>query len=861
MKKTIVILTALLALTLTAQPVKREARGVWMSAYVSDWPSGAITTSNAATMRKACQKMLDTLAVNNMNVVYFHVRAMCDALYNSAYEPWSSYCSTARGVEPAFDPLEFIVQEAHKRGIELYAWVNPYRYKPKNRDTWGDDPRNYENSHPEWLLTTDYETVLNPGIPEVRQRVVDVCRDIITKYDVDGLVFDDYFYNQDNPSMSLDAEQYNAYLSGGGTMSQADWRRENVNQMVHDVNQMVKQTKPWVRFGISPAGVACSSPAVAAQYGVDPSPGSDWQYNKIYSDPMAWITRGTIDFISPQVYWNTTGNYDEVTNWWGMVGNKFNRHVYISGCARDAVATGWDLDEYLLQVDVMRRAMTSGIYGMIYFRYSTWRTFSESVDGRVVQLRHYLKQNAFNTRALLPVPAWLKPDRDHTTVSNVRLDGDSLRWTPTDNVRYGVYAIPDSVSDAHFICQPQYLLGLSYSPAYGIDAAHRTGYRFAVTIVDRWENEYAPVMQGATPQQAPKPVITAPADGQSISRLSMLQWAATGATMFAVEVYSDAALTQPVTRVETDSCRLPVTALQGLTLGQRYWWRVVARGTNLWDNMSEPRSFVLDAIAITAPADNATDVSLTPTITWNDMGPGTTYLLEISTTANMSSVKHSVTTTDASHTVPAYKLAGATTYYARLTASQGTMTEQSPVVTFSTTEVIPPVPTVITPAVDGQVLYGTSRIRVAPTEGIGSLRVEISASSTFPTRSTYKGTVTDGSFSSAELQTITGVGRQVDGTTYYVRTRFAYTTFATGTTTQYTDYSPVLTYVYRATLPGDVTGDDVVDIADVNLVINHMLGKNDNPLADCNGDGTVDIADVNLVINIMLGNSEQRIAP
>ena len=270
---------------------------------------------------------------------------------------------------------------------------------------------------------------------------------------------------------------------------------------------------------------------------------------------------------------------------------------------------------------------------------------------------------------------------------------------------------------------------------------------------------------------------------------------------------------------------------------------------------------MLGAIAITAPADNATDVSLTPTITWNDMGPATTYLLEISTTANISSVKHSVTTTDASHTVPAYKLAGATTYYARVTASQGTMTEQSPVLAFSTTEVIPPVPTVLTPAVDGQTLYGTSRIRVAPTEGIGSLRVEISASSTFPTRSTYKGTVTDGSFSSAELQTITGVGRQVDGTTYYVRTRFAYATFATGTTTQYTDYSPVLTYVYRATLPGDVTGDDVVDIADVNLVINHMLGKNDNPLADCNGDGTVDIADVNLVINIMLGNSEQRIAP
>lgn len=855
MKRSILIIIALLALTATAQTaVKREARGVWMSAYVTDWPTGAITTTNAATMKKACQKMLDTLAVNNMNVVYFHVRAMCDALYNSAYEPWSSYCSTARGVPPAFDPLEFIVQEAHKRGIELYAWVNPYRYKPKTVSTWGTDSRNYENSHPEWLLKTDYEWVLNPGIPEVRQRVVDVCKDIITKYDVDGLVFDDYFYNQDGPDMSLDATQYNAYKAAGGTMSQADWRRENVNQMVHDVNQMVKETKPWVRFGISPAGVACSSPAVAAQYGVDPSPGSDWQYNKIYSDPMAWISRGTIDFISPQVYWNTAGTYDEVTTWWGMVGNKFNRHVYISGYATDQPSASWSLDEYVLQVNVMRQAMLSGVYGMIYFKYTTWRSYSQVLDGRTVQLRHYLKRNVFTTPALHPVPSWLKPDREYTAVSNVRRDGDSLRWNADNNVRYVVYAIPDGVTDAQFTCQPEYMLGVSYANAFGIGTAYRTGYRFAVTILDRWENEYAPVMMGATPQQATKPTLTAPANGVNVSRLGMLQWNAPGATMFTVEVYRDAALTQPVTRVDVNSTSLPVNALQGLTLGEQYWWRVVARGVNLWDNASDARSFILGAISITAPGNEETDVSLTPTITWNDMGSGTSYLLELSTTANMSSVKYSVTTTEASHTVPVYKLAGATTYYARLTATQSGQTEQSPVISFRTMEVIPAVPTMVVPATSGGTLYGTSRIRVLPEAGIGSLRVEISANSTFPTRSTYKGTVTDGSFSSVELQSITGTAKQVDGTLYYVRTRFAYSTIATGTAAQYTDYSPVMTYTYRATVLGDVTGDGNVDIADVNAVINMMLGKSEqNAAGDVTGDGNIDIADVNAVINIMLG--------
>ena len=856
MKKLTLIIIALLALTVTAQTVavKREARGVWLTAYLSEWPSGAITATNANTMKKACQKMLDTLAVNNMNVVYFHVRAMCDALYNSAYEPWSSYCSSSRGTPPAFDPLEFIVDEAHKRGIELYAWVNPYRYMPKTRTTWGTDSRNYENSHPEWLMKTDYETILNPGIPEVRQRVVDVCQDIITKYDVDGLVFDDYFYNQDNPSFTLDAVQYNAYRAAGGTLGQADWRRENVNQMVHDVNQMVKQTKPWVRFGISPAGVACSSPTVAAQYGVDPSPGNDWQYNQIYSDPMAWISRGTIDFVSPQVYWNTSGNYDEVTDWWGMVGHKFNRHVYISGYAVEASSDAWSLPEYLLQVNVMRQAMTSGVYGLIYFRYNTWRTLSQTIDGRVTQLRHYLKRNVFTTPAIMPVPAWLKPDRVYTTVSNVRLDGDSLRWSPEQNVRYVVYAIPDGVTDAQFRCQPEYMLGISYSPAYGIDAAHRTGYRYAVTILDRWENEYAPVMLGATPQAAPKPTIMAPADGANVSRLGKLQWTAPGASLFTVEVYSDAGLTQQVTRVEVDSTSLPVTALQGLALGGRYWWSVVASGVNLWDNASDTRSFVLGAIAITAPDGGATDVTLTPTITWNNMGSGTSYLLELSTAANMSAVKYSVTTTEPQHTVPAYKLAGATTYYARLTATQGGQTEQSPIVSFTTVEVIPSVPTVLVPATDGGPLYGTSRIQVEPEQGIGSLRVEISATSTFPTRSTYKATITDGSFRSVELQDITGVGKQVEGTTYYVRTRFAYTTFATGAAAQYTDYSPVMSYVYHAAVAGDVDGNGSVGIEDVNAVINVMLGRAQNPLADVSGNGLVGIEDVNAVINIMLGN-------
>ncbi|MBR1882829.1 MAG: family 10 glycosylhydrolase [Muribaculaceae bacterium] len=851
----LIILVAIVTLTTMAQ-VKREHRAVWMSAYVNDWPAGAITSSNARTMQNACCKMLDTLRNNNMNAVYYHVRAMCDAMYNSAYEPWSSDVSGTRGVAPPFDPFEFLLTEAHKRGLEVYAWVNPYRYSPKG-STWGQSPLDYVHTHPEWLMTTSHETVLNPGIPEVRQRVVDVCRDIVTKYDVDGLVFDDYFYNQGGSSFDLDSVQYNAYKNAGGTMEQDDWRRENVNQMVKDVNDMVKSVKPWVRFGIGPAGVACSSPTVAAKYGVEPSPGSDWQYNQIYSDPMAWVTRGTIDFISPQVYWNTTGNYDEVTYWWGKIGKKFNRHVYISGYAVETATDAWSLDEYVTQVNVMRDAMLSGDYGMVYFKYSTWRNLSQKIDNKVTQLRHYLKQNVYTTPSLSPVVAFQKPDRAYTAVTNVRLDGDSLRWNPDNNVRYVVYAIPQSVSDAQFSCQPQYMLGVSYNPAYFIPAQYKTGYRYAVTILDRWENEYAPVMMGASPAQAPKPVITSPADGSEVLPLNELSWEASGATQFTVQVFSDAEMTQLVANVAIDSTSCSVAAIPGLSDGN-YWWRVVARGVNLWDNASDARSFSLKSMAITSPANGATDVSLTPTMTWTRVDDESiTYTLELSTTAAMTSVVYSQTTTQAQFTIPQFQLSGASTYYARVTARRGEATDATPVTSFRTLDVVPAVPVMLVPATDGSTLYSTSRISVKPEEGIGSLRIEISASTSFPARSSYRGVISDWSFASPELGSLTGVSKLTAGSTYYVRARYAYQTVATGTTAQYTAYTPILTFVYKEGITGDVNGDGEVDVNDVNILINIILGRDsaDNYAgrANVNGVGDVDVSDVNVLINAVLG--------
>ena len=830
---------------------KREQRGIWMTAYLSDWPSGAITTSNTPVMKNACCKMLDTMRVNHINVVYYHVRAMCDAMYNSAYEPWSSYVSGTRGVAPAFDPFEYLVQEAHKRGIEVYAWVNPYRYG-HGSNMWGQSELDYVYTHPEWLLTTSYETVLNPGIPEVRQRVVDVCKDILVKYDVDGLVFDDYFYNQDNPSFSLDADLYNAYTAAGGTMSQGDWRRENVNQMVKDVNDMVKETKPWVRFGIGPAGVACTSQAVADKYGVDPCPvGSDWQYNQIYSDPMAWVTRGTIDFLAPQVYWKTTGTYTGVTTWWGKIAARFNRHIFISQWIPDE--EGWTLEEFVKQGHIMREAMAAGGNpGMVYFRYNTWRNKKEVIDGKVRQLRIWLKDSLYSTVSLNPVPAWLKPDQTYTTVTNLSYAGGTLSWDSIPNVRYVVYAIPDEVEDKDFRCQALYIDGVSYNASYTLPADKQEGYHYAVTILDRWENEYAPATPGATTSQADKPQLLYPENGSPVAEMSSLRWSGT-ATNYVVQVFTDEQMTSLIAQVEVDSTSCPLSRMPFLQEGN-YWWRVVARGLNQWDNASDLWQFTLERIRITSPADTDTGVSLTPVITWTDGGAGTTYVLELSTSSTMNN-PDTVYLTQAQWQVPMYRLAGATTYYARVTATSGGVTAVTPVSSFTTREIIPPVPVYICPTEEQTLLYSTDVVSFEPVEGPGSLRVQISSSESFPTRTTYNGTL-EGIFETPQLGTIKGAGKLVDGKTYYVRARYAYRTLATGTATQYTDYCEVRSFLYRENLSGDVNCDGEINISDINMVIGIILGTpTDEEMmhrADVNGDGDVNIGDINALIAIIL---------
>ena len=501
-------LTAVAMALLLAMPqaqadtyVKREVRGAWMATvYCIDWPT---KTGNLASVKREQQKemtqYLDILQEANLNAIYFQVRPMADALYKSSLEPWSSYVSGTRGKALTWDPLTFMVEECHKRGMECHAWVNPYRWAT-TLDGWTtkqDLALKNAGMLVKFTNSSGATTwILNPALSETNERIVSVCRELITNYDIDGIIFDDYFYPSGMPA-TAEAEDYADYKNAGTSLSMGDWRRKNVNRMVAAVYDMIQEEDPTIKFGISPAGAACSDPAVAASHGVTPIPkGSDWQYNGIFSDPVAWLEEGTIDYISPQLYWRTdhaTNPFGPMTQWWSTVAKKFGRHHYASHSltALQTSNTKADWQDYGKQIQYSRNYTKNAAPGAIFYS-------ACDIDGKKVSgFGDWLKANKFQHPALPPAIDWKEHD-ELGKVTGLAMDGNTLIWDDMGHVRYTIYAIPDNVrnADAEKSARggilSQYLLGAYYTNSFEIPEAYRQGYHYAVAIMDRYSNEYAP---------------------------------------------------------------------------------------------------------------------------------------------------------------------------------------------------------------------------------------------------------------------------------------------------------------------------------------------------------------------------------
>ena len=506
MKKLLLLLLSVITVSFgvsAGEPVKREMRGVWVATiYGLDWPSKAGSDAATAKAQQAqLTSLLDRMKSAGINAVMFQVRTFADAMYRSQLEPWAAALTGSRGTAPAgkWDPLEFCVAEAHKRGMECHAWVNPFRYSTSARHytdkfdaamrpmliTYTERPKRRRDK----ARTT---VILDPGNPKARQHVVDVCRDIVSRYDVDGLVFDDYFYPDRLPLGR--GYDFDEWRKSGSSLSQADWRRDNVNKTVAAVHDMLMEVKPYVRFGISPAGVGGGNGASSSRYGLEPCAGNDWMYDRIYCDPLAWLSEGHVDYVSPQIYWNrdhSTNPYEPIAEWWSGVADRFGRHFYAShslspfaGKEGDNTAA-WR--ERGAQIDANRRFAHDNAAGSVFYA-------ARNING----FGSYLSKNHYAKPALVPAAEWYHA-ADPGSVIDLRIKGRTLSWKPVDGLcRYTVYAIPpgvdmlEAMSVGYGGISAEYLLGITYEPSYRLPDEVTDDYTICVAPLDRYGNEWEP---------------------------------------------------------------------------------------------------------------------------------------------------------------------------------------------------------------------------------------------------------------------------------------------------------------------------------------------------------------------------------
>ena len=825
---------------------KREFRSAWIATvWCLDWPSqGAGADKQKAQM----DRLLDSLQVNRFNAVNFQVRSMCDAMYQSSIEPWSSYLTGTRGQDPGFDPLQYVVEGCHKRGMECHAWVNPYRW---STGTNWNTPYDQELKNEGWLLTYGSTVILDPGQQRTIDRIVAVCHEIITNYDVDGILYDDYFYPSGIPA-DASAEDYGEWQASGTSLSFADWRRDNVNRMVQAVYDMIQETRPDVRYGISPAGVAASSRAVAERHGVDPCPtGSDWQYNGIFSDPLAWYEAQSIDYMSPQVYWpfgHSTNDYGLITQWWGQIAAHFGRQVFISSSISGLTSssTAVQYKEYADEVEFNRTSSVDGNPGAIFYSCKYLYALSSNPLG------HYLKNTVFTRPALPPAMPW-KEGFNPGEVQDLKRVSNQLQWEGYDNVRYSVYAFPITMNSATFTGQIDYLLGMTYDPSYDIPEAYQQGYQYAVCVLDRVGNEWSPAFLSVELDQLDNPVLISPENDATVDAPFKFIWnKVDGADRYLVELASTPGFENVLERVSVTDTAVSVLFFSKLTHGEVQYWRVQSCADSCYSGVSEVRAFTPMLLTITSPADGSQDLDIPVTVTWYTCGSSELAYLYVSCDDMFQSVIYQGTSATGSLEIPDDLLEPGNTYFLKVILPADGVAMTSNIVRFSVAHAAArfAVP------VDGGTLYKGEHITLKPQTWATSYVIEVSNSATTWGRTRFIETLKDGQYATTLPAEEIKVNSKllVDGATYYARSKTSYLDFDGNSHT--TAYGPIISFVYRdsAALSGDVNGDGEVNIADVNAVINMILSGAASTAGDVNGDGEVNIADVNAVIDLILGS-------
>lgn len=404
MKKTILSILSGLCLSLaSAQPASDpvpeknyEFRGVWIATVDNiDWPLR--NQYDPQSQQAEFINQLDMHQRNGMNAVIVQVRPASDAFYPSPYEPWSQWLTGKQGKAPFpfYDPLEFTIEEAHKRGFEYHAWCNPYRASlSANRATLA--PNHVARLHPEWFVEYGGKLYFDPGNREGQDWVVTVIRDMVSRYDIDALHMDDYFYPYPIAGKRFpDGASYKKYGNG---QSLADWRRSNVDSIIFKLSVAIKETKPWVKFGISPFGIWRNNDK---DPNGSPTVGGLSNYDDLYADILLWMKNDWIDYVAPQLYWefnHPIADYQVLLDWWNR--NTYGKHCYIGlGIYRAGSNAAWrNRDQIPRQIDSLRTK--PNVQGAVYY---SSKIFKSNPNGWSDSLRH----NYYREPAHIPEMPWL----------------------------------------------------------------------------------------------------------------------------------------------------------------------------------------------------------------------------------------------------------------------------------------------------------------------------------------------------------------------------------------------------------------------------------------------------------------------
>jgi uncharacterized lipoprotein YddW (UPF0748 family) len=476
--------------TVYSQP-KHEFRGVWVATVLNiDWPSKKGLSPEQ--QRQEFKNLVQTHKKLGLNALVVQIRPSSDAFYDSPFEPWSEWLTGSMGKAPSpyYDPLEFMINEAHENGLEFHAWINPFR-AIVNVKTQSITQQHITRQRPDWIVPYGSKRLINPGIPQARDYIIRVVMDIVRRYDIDGIHFDDYFYPYPEAGLSFnDQASYQQYRRGFSDIKA--WRRDNINLFIKALSDSIRQQKPWISFGISPFGVwrnqSQDPEGSLTRAGIT-------TYDDLYADVRLWLREGWIDYVAPQLYWDTqfkAAPYTTVMPWWAN--NTYGRHYYVGHAAYRITSDtgGWkNINELLEQKELNRSTPT--VNGSIFYSSTALVNNLRGVPEKLAKTYYYYP-------AFVPPFSWKSsplPPPPTAIRSNRTSNGVLLQWTPPATIDieleprfYVIYRFSGSEA-VNFTSTKHVIATISGKSTSFLDrnAPSSASVQYVVTSINRMRNE------------------------------------------------------------------------------------------------------------------------------------------------------------------------------------------------------------------------------------------------------------------------------------------------------------------------------------------------------------------------------------